>query len=137
MKRLLLKRISKTESGTWGVLSECGKMPFAVTGEREDLCNMKNRSCIPEGKYTCEKISSPSHGSCFEVRDVPKRSHILFHKGNWPSKDSEGCILIAESFDILDGREAIGDSRHGFKEFMVTLQYEKEFHLTIKDCSGD
>ena len=135
MKRITLIRIStENETGTYGVLKYLER-PFAVTAERESLCNIKNRSCIPEGEYICKRVLSPSHGDCFEVQDVPGRSHILFHKGNIAFKDSAGCVLVAESFDMLGEQEAVLNSKHGYNDFMDILKGEDEFHFTIKKAA--
>lgn len=45
--------------------------------------NLTNVSCIPEGTYDCEKVVSPTHGLCILVKDVPSRSSILIHAGNF------------------------------------------------------
>jgi len=61
--------------------------------------NQRNLSCIPEGAYMVEKFNSPSKGLCFHVQDVPERSAILIHKGNYATSlnnrkiDTKGCIL--------------------------------------------
>ena len=130
MKRLTLKRIVLNSTGTYGVLIH-NNTPFAVTAERESLCNIPNESCIPAGKYICKRVNSPSHGDCFEITNVPGRSHILFHKGNIAEKDSAGCVLIAESFNLLHDMQAVTDSTHGYNEFMQTIGTDKAFHLTI------
>lgn len=82
------------------------KLVEVVTIELPDNGNMKNVSCIPEGTYECERIISPSKGECFHVNDVPGRSHILIHVGNYAAGkkvDTEGCILPGLYFyDIND-----------------------------------
>ena len=64
-----------------------------LTLELPDLGNQQNVSCIPEGKYEVHRIYSPKFGKCFHVQDVPGRSEILIHKGNY-NKDTHGCILV-------------------------------------------
>lgn len=131
MKRLELLRNTYNEAGTWGVL-KYNNVPFAVTAECPDLCNLVSRSCIPEGTYICTRYQSPTHGDCWMVTDVEGRTYILFHIGNRPAHDSEGCILVAESYDQLYGDQAVLDSKHGYSEFMKLLEHDEEFHLTIK-----
>ena len=63
--------------------------------------NQKKISCIPEGTYEVHKIISPSKGRCFSVENVPGRSAILIHKGNYAAGvkvDTEGCILPGMRF---------------------------------------
>ena len=42
--------------------------------------NQPNISCIPEGTYTCRKITSNTLGECIDVLEVPGRSYIRIHK---------------------------------------------------------
>jgi hypothetical protein len=58
-------------------------------------------NCIPEGTYNVTKIYSPTKGQCFQVHNVPGRTAILIHKGNFASGkkvDTEGCILVGSGF---------------------------------------
>ena len=113
-------------AGTFGVLVE-DSIPFALTLEPPWLDNKKNISCIPGGDYECEGINSPRFGYTFEVKDVPDRTHIVFHCGNY-SIDTKGCILVGEQFQ----NDGILASRDGYKEFMFRLKDYKSFSLKIK-----
>lgn len=130
MKKLDLIRVASTDDGTFGVL-KMGGMPFAVTGELPWRENIKNISCIPVGLYTCKRVNTPSQGNTFEVKDVAGRSAILFHVGNVPLKDSEGCILVGEQFEELQGKDAVLSSRKGFGEFLEKNLDVDEFILSI------
>ena len=48
--------------------------------------NLKQVSCIPAGSYPLRKISSPSHGWCFEVIGVQNRANIQIHSANFFSR---------------------------------------------------
>jgi len=54
--------------------------------------NQKRVSCIPEGEYFIEKRYSRKYQWHLEVKQVPQRSHILFHPANDASKELQGCI---------------------------------------------
>lgn len=60
------------------------------------LNNVRDISCIPNGIYKCRKIISPNHGVCFEICDVPFRTLIRCHAGNFTSQIL-GCILVGDS----------------------------------------
>ena len=129
----ILGRVAHTDDGVFGVLMY-GSKPFAVTLEPENKNNQKKISCIPEGVYYCQPVNSPKFGWTYEVMDVPNRSHILFHKGN-TEKDTEGCILVGESFGELFRKTGILDSNGGFNEFLnkaagvkITLTIISAFH---------
>jgi len=126
-----LKRVAFSPVATFGVLI-LGNIPFALTGERQWKDNESRVSCIPAGIYKCAKIHSPHFGEVVQVLDVPNRTHILFHKGNVPFKDSEGCILVGEQFEPLGGDTAVLASKKGFTEFMSLVP--DAFTLEITDA---
>ena len=107
-------------------------LPFALTLERQWLDNRSNVSCIPAGTYKCVRVNSPKFGNTFEVTNVPKHTHILFHKGNIDD-DSHGCILIGEKFGMIGGSAGIQASAEGFNEFMSIMNGEVGFRLIVVD----
>ena len=131
MKTMRLIRLSDTIYGTFGVLIDNG-IPFCVTLELPWRNNIRNKSCIPADVYMCRRIESPRFGETFEITAVPKRSNILFHKGNL-EEDTKGCILVGEKFDKLYNKPAVLASGDAFKEFMEKLEGEEEFILSIKN----
>lgn len=131
--KMTIKRVSMSGEAVFGVLLDNYGIPFALTAERPWLDNNSNISCIPNGTYTCRRVQSPRFGNTFEVCDVPNRTHILFHKGNIPGKDSHGCILVGEQFGILNGNRAVLASNAGFHEFLQLLADEVEFTLHIME----
>jgi hypothetical protein len=92
---LLLVRDTFTEKSILGKLY-CNTEFIAHTLELPWKDNQKSVSCIPEGKYSCRvrlaRESATRDYVHLLVKDVPNRSYILFHRGNYPS-DSRGCIL--------------------------------------------
>ena len=131
---MIIGRIKDTEFGTFGVLFSNG-IPFALTLEPMWVNNVRNYSCIPIGKYKCERFDSPKFGDTFQIMDVPNRGNgeaIIFHKGNLDD-DTRGCVLIGEQFGVLNSEPAILRSGDGFAEFMDKNKDVDEFDLTIKD----
>lgn len=89
--------------GTGTVMDNFGIRQFQfVTLELPNLGNQRRISCIPEGVYKYIKHESPTFGSTLWVQDVPERSEILVHHGNF-TKDTLGCILCGRSFYDIDG----------------------------------
>lgn len=90
--------------------------------------NQRNISCIPEGCYDVVPRQSPKYGSHLHVTEVPNRSLILFHWGNYAGSmnpktgrsDIRGCILLGEKFIDLDGDGLadITNSRNTMKRLM-------------------
>jgi len=69
-------------------------------------------SAIPQGMYPVANRYSPRFGrNVPHVDDIPNRSNILIHWGNYPT-DTEGCILVGMSA----GQDFIGESRKAFDE---------------------
>src|SRR5690554_544433 len=54
--------------------------------------NARRISCIPTGRYEAIKHRSPRFGQSFWLLNVPNRSEILIHSGNFHT-DTLGCIL--------------------------------------------
>jgi hypothetical protein len=77
-------------------------------------------NCIPEGTYEVTKIYSPTKGQCFQVHNVPGRTAILIHKGNYATGfkkvDTQGCILVGSKFEDING-----DGELDIAESTITL----------------
>jgi len=88
------------------------------------LNNQKYISCIPKGIYKAKKHNSPKFGECLWIQDVPNRSEILVHKGNYYT-DILGCVLIGTGLsdinkdgeiDVVSSKTAIGELLSYLKE---------------------
>lgn len=115
-----------------GVL-RVNKQVFCCTLELPDLLNLSNKSSIPAQQYICQKTYSPKFNfNTFEVLNVPNRSNILFHPGN-TKENSQGCILLGDSFGKLGNLRAVLNSGDTFKGFMSFFKLNNNFHLTVKE----
>ena len=117
--------------GTFGVL-KLNKQVFCVTLEPPDVENTKNISSIPAQQYMCWRITSPTYGETFQVKDVPNRDYILFHAGNFVG-DTKGCILLAEKFGKLKHNRGVLNSGKTFSIFLKIMNDHESFNLTIKE----
>lgn len=97
--------------------------------------NINDISCIPNGIYHCRKIVSPLHGECFEVSDVPFRTLVRGHTGNY-TKSTLGCILFGDSIKDFnnDGILDVTNSRKTFDKLMSLLP--DDFVLEIGQPTG-
>jgi hypothetical protein len=129
---LELKTISVIEEGCFSGLN-WNKVPFAVSVERtfEPIPIFPYfRVVLENGLYRCVRdFYHKGNYETFEIL-VPGHDRVLFHKGN-KEVNSEACVCIAESFTRLDGVTAIGDSKHGFEEFMQLTEGLNEFPMTV------
>jgi hypothetical protein len=86
------------------------------------LDNKVQKSCIQEGTYKYTKEVHPKYGKCLRLHDVPGRSGVLVHYGNYAGSDnprtghpdSLGCPMVGTSFIDLnkDGIVDIGNSKN-------------------------
>lgn len=127
-----LLRVGQSGRGTFGVI-RFGAVPFVLTLERPWQDNQQNVSCIPAGRYRCERIRSPKFGWTFEVKNVPNRSHVLFHSGN-TLEDTHGCILVGEEFSGTWDKPTLASSQRGFLEFLNLLDGVNVFELNVLDA---
>jgi hypothetical protein len=128
--KLELVRVKERHDATLGVLC-IDDYPRLVTLEKPWLGNQKDISCIPTGRYQLTRYYSSKFGETFLVERVPKRSHILFHKGNIPA-DTRGCILVGMEFGVTMGASMITESKDAFEWFLRYLSGTDEAELTIK-----
>jgi hypothetical protein len=91
---------------TW-VSDDCtiGRLSFGMfhclTLELPWVDNTQNISCIPAGEYQAKKYQSYKHGEVVLLEDVPDRTFIEIHSGNY-TRDVLGCILVGDSIKYLD-----------------------------------
>lgn len=119
-----LSREPSTDEGTFGTLTFDSGLQFK-TVECPWKDNHPRISCIPPGTYNVVPHVSPSKGKCFMVEDVPGRSEILFHVGNWAGdtdkglrSDSLGCILVGDSFAVINGQKGVSGSRNALSQML-------------------
>jgi len=127
------------KNGTYGWI----RFPSGVAVccvERPWLDNQKGISCIPEGEYrlnyrvspVVERSSGGEFTKGYEVANVPNRTFIMFHVGNWPLIDSDGCILVGKNHSFSKNQPTVERSRLGFREFMKLMEEEKIDKIIIK-----
>ena len=63
-------------------------------------------SCVPAGDYEASKYNSYKHGEVVLLKDVPNRTYIEIHAGNY-TRDVQGCILVGDSIKYLDGDDIL------------------------------
>jgi hypothetical protein len=74
--------------------------------------------CIPAGTYRVVLTMSPHLGYvCPEVLNVPGRTAIRWHIGNFP-KDVLGCCVVGTEL----GRDFVGNSRAAFDALMAQIE---------------
>lgn len=118
--------------GVFGVMLFHGEV-LCWTLEPHEFENQKSVSCIPPGIYECEPVESPTFGHTYEVKNVPLRSHILFHAGN-VVENTRGCILLGSRIGKLKGDRAVLNSGDTLRRFLKKADKYGEFRLHIKEA---
>lgn len=137
MRKVILTRQETDENGTFGLWqSDSGFQCY--TGELPYKDNKENVSAIPSGVYLVEKRVSAKRGSCYGVMNVPGRSDIEIHSGNWcgdvsqgNKSDVDGCIIVGRAIDELEGQKAVISSKDALAALQSDLAGEA-FQLTIE-----
>lgn len=72
------------------------------------LGNVRNNSCIPEGRYSLAKRYSKKFKWHILVKDVVGRSEILFHPANNALSELRGCIApVSQLSGVGKGFESV------------------------------
>lgn len=142
MKTLLLTRHAATPWGTFGALLIPGHAPF-VTLEPPWRNNARNVSCIRPGRYplkllpssTLDRITKSKFSKGWYVQNVPDRSGILFHPGNFEN-DTQGCILVGTSAELINGRPGVARSQIAYAALAYALANNPPESLLITWANG-
>jgi hypothetical protein len=123
-------KFDKQTEGILYVLDDTGAIQFkCFTLELPDLNNQRRISCIPEGTYNLKLHNSPKFKQVYWVQDVPGRSEILIHSGNYVSQIL-GCILVGDNLIDIN-KDGLLDVTNSTKTMQQILKY-KANKLTIK-----
>ena len=100
--------------------------------ELPDKQNQKRISRIPEGEYDCVKRFSEKYKNHFHILDVPNRSYILIHIGNYKG-DTKGCLLPGQSLTDIDGDGYQDVTSSGDTMRLLNRILPDEFKVIIKN----
>lgn len=135
---LTLVREKSEDYGTFGKIT----LPNGLTLETLELPwrdNIVRESCIPAKTYPCKVVKSARFGHVYGVCNVPNRTAILIHAGNYGGdvlkgykSDIQGCILLGKSKGELSGQSVVLNSKVALKKFMDEMQ-NQDFELIIKN----
>jgi len=114
---IILKRWEHNDC-TIGRLS-CGEFQ-CFTLELPNKDNQKNISSIPNGEYEYFYRNSERNGEVLELLNVPGRTHIQIHAGNYISQ-IRGCILVGDGVKWLnyDKIPDVINSRNTLKQLVL------------------
>jgi hypothetical protein len=117
--RVEIKRITEGSEQTEGVLTVYQDCEGCEGEEAVFRCytlelpwkdNKKRISCIPKNEYNVEKRYSTKYKNHFHILDVPNRSYILVHSGNY-NRHTLGCVLVGKTLTDING-DGLRDTTH-------------------------
>lgn len=92
---------------------------------------------LPFGTYTCRRGIHKLHDlkpfETFEICGVPGHTGVLFHIGNWPQIDSDGCCLLGGGIAPSSKGQMLTNSKATFEEFMQSMVGTDSFSLIVSD----
>jgi hypothetical protein len=132
--KIILERYSYCDKQTLGMLflmnDDHTILNKYYTLELPNRDNRRRISCIPEGEYIAVKHRSPKYKKCFWIQDVPNRSEILIHKGNYYF-DILGCILIGSDLRDLN-KDGLQDVVNSSKSVLELFNAVKQDRIELK-----
>lgn len=128
MSTYTLTRFEESPQGTVGVLRDDFGDFQCYVGELPERENMRRISRIPAGSYRVVSHHSPRFKRCWLLLDVPGRSNILIHRGNyfgdkhqgWQTH-SQGCLIVGSKYGILGKQRAVLASAVAFAHLKTIL----------------
>lgn len=92
--------------------------------------NSRSISCIPSGTYRAGRYDSPKHGDVLLLEDVPNRTYIEIHAGNF-TRQIEGCILVGDGIKYLDGDDVpdVTNSRNTLSKLLELVGSNIEIEI--------
>lgn len=139
-----LLRLNQNEGQTLGrffLFEDTDPIFEACSAELAWRDNQRCISCIPAGTYKCVRRYSEKYDEHWILEDVPGRSLILIHHGNYAGGgnacDTKGCILLGSPrgfHDInSDGVREVVSSRRTMHRLNATLAEHcvESFHLRV------
>ena len=129
--KLTLVRAFQDVSVTLGMIQIEGVKHAPIFSLENPKRDTKIDALIPAGVYTCKPYSSAKYPDVYEICDVPGRTYILIHAGNFEA-DTTGCVLVGLSAGILREKVAVMQSKQAMAE-LLKLIGRQEFTLQVVD----
>lgn len=133
-----LTRLRRSDQGTEGILTVPELGFSCATLELPWRDNRPNISCVLAGSYHLAWRVSRKW-KAFHIQNVPDRSFILLHSGNFAGAVKKGfktnvlgCVLLGRRFGWLQGQRAVLVSKATVRKFN-NLMAGKNARITIKE----
>ncbi|WP_064608792.1 DUF5675 family protein [Photobacterium sp. J15] len=92
---------------------------------------------IKAGTYNVLLYNSDKYKNVYELKNVPGRTKILIHSGNYHD-DTEGCLMPGKTWGAINDKQYhVGNSRTAFNEIKAEIQGKKSIQITITNQLED
>lgn len=92
---------------------------------------------IKAGSYRVKPYSSFKYKDVYKLEDVPGRTYILIHSGNY-HEDTQGCLMPGKSWGVKsDKHYYVGHSRQALREIFAEIKSPDEIVINITNVFGD
>lgn len=133
--KLNLKRIKQMGETTLGKLTIEGvsKSWFVLEPAGPDSIIEGSDKRIKAGTYKLLPYSSPKYPNVYELRNVPGRTYILIHAGNY-HKDTLGCLMPGKTWgSVAKSHYYVGNSKSALKEIFTEIASYKKISINISN----
>lgn len=134
MKKVLLQRSWQDKRCTLGMLTVLEHEHDPIFTLENPCRNGGEDDRIPAGVYECSPFSGTKYQGVYEIKDVPGRTAILIHWGNF-ERDTLGCVLVGNGAGMMTREPAVAASRACFNRLKAILG-DEDFLLTVVDVGG-
>jgi hypothetical protein len=125
---VVLTRIHETKTQTIGYMIVDDLLVFTLELPYRD--NQRNISCVPKGTYDVVKRSSFKYANHLHLTNVPDRSLILIHQGNFNTQ-TQGCILAGLSLTDINKDGCLDVSESTKAMSLLNRKLPDNFNLKI------
>lgn len=128
-----VKRIKQLGETTLGKLTIEGKNKswFVLEPAGPDSIVEGSDKRIKAGTYKVLPYRSPKYPNVYELQNVPGRSFILIHSGNY-HKDTLGCLMPGKMWgSVGDKHYYVGNSKAALKEIFSEISNHRNVKITI------
>ena len=132
-----LRYLDRGPDGVYGDFTFDGDVkPFMVFGTHSyQQADNSWSPIVQPGQYECVRGIHALHDGIkfetFEITGVAGHTGILFHKGNFPWSESQGCTLVGQQFTEYQGKKMVTNSGATFTAWMTKLADIDEFDLIV------
>lgn len=121
MKHVVLQRAWSDHRATLGMMTVVGEKHDPIFTLENPFREKLFDSRIPDGQYECEPFSGVKFKDVFLVKNVPERTDILIHCGNF-ERDTLGCILVGIEARMWPSNEPmVGNSRMAMERLRALI----------------